>query len=121
MMPDQIARYEADKERITRDYDKIMDDINNYNPFDYSTHEILDTDYDNYLFLYSCKEHEEKINAQGQTQSQIEQLKASDFDKKAAVGIRAKEAINVYLNTMGANKKFVKFIHVIQSQLLHER
>jgi len=29
------------------------------------------------------------------------------------VGERAKENINIYLNTMGANKKFTKFVHVI--------
>lgn len=41
-------------------------------------------------------------------------MKAEDIEKKAAVGERAKESINMYMNTMGANKKFVNFVHVIQ-------
>ena len=114
MLPDQVARYMATRERINKDYDKIMDEINNYNPFDHRTQEILDTDYDNYMFLYSCKQHEEKVNSKGQSQAEIEQMKADDLDKKASVGVRAKESINMYLNTLGGNKKFVKFVHVLQ-------
>ena len=41
-------------------------------------------------------------------------MKADDLDKKASVGVRAKESINMYLNTLGGNKKFVKFVHVLQ-------
>ena len=121
MMPDQIARYEATRERIINDYDRIMEDIDNYNPFEGNTQEILDTDYDNFLFLYSCKQHEEKVNAMGQSERAVEQMKAQDLEKKAAVGVRAKESINMYLNTMGGNKKFVKFVHVIQKQLMTEK
>lgn len=121
MLPDQIARYEANKERITKDQDEIMEKIDNYNPFDHSTQEILDTDYDNFLFLYSCKQHEEKINAKGQTERDVEFLKAEELEKRASVGVRAKESINMYMNTLGANKKFVKFVHVIQQQLLSEK
>lgn len=91
-----------------------MENIENYNPFDHQTQEILDTDYDNYLFLYSCKEHNENVNAQGQSQNLIEQLKADELEKRASVGVRAKESINQFMNTMGGNKKFVNFVHVIQ-------
>tara|TARA_B100000780_G_scaffold219850_1_gene158910 strand:- start:983 stop:1294 length:312 start_codon:yes stop_codon:yes gene_type:complete len=98
-----------------------MEKIDNYNPFDHSTQEILDTDYDNFLFLYSCKQHEEKINAKGQTERDVESLKAEELEKRASVGVRAKESINMYMNTLGANKKFVKFVHVIQQQLLSEK
>lgn len=114
MLPDQVARYMATRERINKDYDKIMEDIENYNPFERNTQEVLDTDYDNYLFLYSCKQHEEKINSKGQSDREIEQLKAEDLEKRASVGVRAKESINMYMNTLGGNKKFVKFVHVIQ-------
>lgn len=37
MLPDQVARYMATRERINKDYDKIMEDIENYNPFERNT------------------------------------------------------------------------------------
>ena len=91
-----------------------MHDIENYDPFNGSTQEILDTDYDNFLHLYSCHQTETLVNAKGQSKREIEEMKAADMEKKLAVGQRAKDSINMYLNTMGANKKFVKFVHVIQ-------
>lgn len=97
-----------------------MDDVENYNPFDSNTQEILDTDYDNFLFMYQCKQHDEMINAKGQSQSLINQMKADDIEQRASVGVRAKESIHLYMNTLGGNKKFVKFVHVIQQQLASE-
>ena len=47
-------------------------------------------------------------------------MKADDIEQRASVGVRAKESINVYMNTLGGNKKFVKFVHVIQQQLASE-
>ena len=48
-------------------------------------------------------------------------MKAEELEKRAAVGVRAKESINSYMNTLGGNKKFVKFVHVIQQQLNNEK
>jgi len=33
-MPDQVSRYEQTRQNIIENYDKIMDDVNNYNPFE---------------------------------------------------------------------------------------
>ena len=104
MMPDQVARYMATRERINKDYDKIMEDIENYNPFDHQTQEILDTDYDNFLYMYSCKEYTDNLNGEGQSKDVIEQMKAEDIEKKAAVGWNAKYSVNMYMNTLGGNK-----------------
>jgi len=41
-------------------------------------------------------------------------MKHEDKEKRLFVSDRAKININIYLNTMGANKKFTKFVHVIQ-------
>ena len=71
MQPDQIVRYEQTRDHIIKEYDRIMEDVENYNPFEGNTQEILDTDYDNFLYLYSCKQHEEMINAKGQSQSLV--------------------------------------------------
>ena len=35
--------------------------MQSYSPYD-NAWTILDTDYDNYLFLYACQEIEEKVN-----------------------------------------------------------
>jgi len=42
----------------------LDDDHENLNPFDYSWH-VLDTDYDNYLIVYGCNEHEDYLNDKG--------------------------------------------------------
>lgn len=114
MMPDAITRYEQTRQSLIKNYDKIMEEIENYDPFKGSTQEILDTDYDNFLYLYSCQQQETHMNAQGQSKKQIDDMKAADLEKKLAVGQRARDSINIYLNTLGGNKKFVKFVHVIQ-------
>lgn len=98
-----------------------MEEIDNYDPFKQHTQEVLDTDYDNYLFLYSCKESVENVNKEGMTQKEIEYLKAQDIEKKMFVGVKAKDTIHMYLKTLGGNKKFVKFVHVLQKQLENEK
>jgi hypothetical protein len=40
--------------------------------------------------------------------------------KKLYLGEKAKRTIHMYLNTMGGNKKFVKFVQIIQQQLANE-
>jgi len=40
-----------------------MNDVDNYNPFEGRTQEIIDTDYDNFMYLHSCKQEEVFLNA----------------------------------------------------------
>ena len=43
-----------------------MASIDEYDPWvDGDTREVLDTDYDNYMFMYTCKESEVMMNARG--------------------------------------------------------
>ena len=115
MMPDQVQRYENTRKTITDNYDRIMSQIDSYDPYESGrSQEILDTDYDNFMYLYSCKDQEVHLNALGQTQTEIEQLKVEDRERRLMVGERAKDSINAYLNTLGDNQKFVKFVQVIQ-------
>ena len=58
MMPDQVSRYEQTRQNIIENYDEIMNDVENYDPFKGRSQEILDTDYDNFLFLHSCQQRE---------------------------------------------------------------
>lgn len=115
MLPDQVARYEKTRQNILEDYDKIMASIDKYDPYvDGETQEILDTDYENYLFMYTCKQSEVMLNIKGQSKSEVEQLKVDFIQRKRYVGQKAKRKINSYLNTFGANANFVKFVETIQ-------
>jgi len=50
-----------------REYkDHLEDYMKNHHPYDESM-EVLDTDYDNYMFLYSCREDEASMNSDGKT------------------------------------------------------
>lgn len=89
-----------------------MQDIEDYDPYALS-YEVLDTDYDSFMVLYTCKSFEEQVNAAGQSSSAIEEMKRADIQKRLFVGEQAKRTIHVYLQTMGGNKKFTKFVHVI--------
>lgn len=68
MLPDQVARYEQTKQNILENYEQIMAKIEEYDPWvDGDAREVLDTDYDNYMFMYTCKQSEVMMNAKGQS------------------------------------------------------
>lgn len=119
MMPDEVQRYETTQNYIKENYDRIMKDIKEYDPYK-QNYEVLDTDYDNFLYLYTCKQYDMEVNSEGQTRDAVEDLKQKDLQSKLFLGEQAKRTIHMYLNTMGGNKKFVKFVQIIQQQLAKE-
>lgn len=118
-MPDEVQRYETTLTYIKDNFDRIMKDIEEYDPYT-QNYEVLDTDYDNFMFLYTCKQFDLDVNKEGQSKEVVEELKQKDIEKKLFLGEQAKKTINMYLNTMGGNKKFVKFVQIIQQQLANE-
>ena len=54
--------------------------MSNFDPYHQSI-KILDTDYDNYLVLYNCKEEMEDLNKAFLSKQDIEQLKQEKREK----------------------------------------
>ena len=53
--------------------DQMLEEMVGHSPYDQSF-QILDTDYKNFMILYTCQEIKEKVNANNQTLDDVEFL-----------------------------------------------
>jgi len=102
MTPLEIEQHEQTRGQLVHMEKEILESIENYDPYQHHF-EVLDTDYDNFLMLYTCQQFDERINGDGQTADQVEHKKRQYGDRKTFYK-GAGRTINGYLNTMGGNK-----------------
>lgn len=68
MTQKEVEGEEEVVEFVRQHYEALMHEIETFDP-DGNNFEIIDTDYENFLVLYACREFEENVNRAGQTES----------------------------------------------------
>lgn len=80
MTPEEIKQFEESQAMLKAMRETMVTEMANQSPYD-QNFLVLDTDYDNFMILYTCQDIRDHVNSFGQTQEEVETLRNEDPQK----------------------------------------
>ena len=64
MTEEEVAYFDENKESMNNLKEQVLSEVISHNPYD-QNFQILDTDYSNFMIMYTCQQHKEMTNMFG--------------------------------------------------------